>query len=127
MARGTWQTTSGSGGGSGTAVAVIAGAILVAALAGPVAAAVVSLVKALLVALAVVAVMAGALLVLAWRLRRTQPVFHHRPQLLTARRQAVLPAQQPERPAIENHQHFHFHGVSADDVAAALARNREQS
>ena len=123
--QGTWKTTSG-GGGSGTLIAVVAGAILVAALAGPVVAAVVSLVKALLMTLAVVVVIATGLLVLAWRLRRTQPVFHHRPQVLTTRREDVLPARQSGRPAIENHHHYHFHGVSADDVAAAIARNQER-
>ena len=121
--QGTWKTTSGSGTGAGGAALAIGAAVAVVALAPVIVAAVVAIVKALVIGAVALAV-AG---VAVWRMRshrplRQLPVRHTLPQVQAR----VLPAQQPDRPAVENH-HYHFHGVSADDVAAAIARNREQS
>ena len=124
---GTWKTTGGGGSGAGQAALVIGAAVIAVAVIGPVVAAVVSLVKVLLTALAVTAVVVGALLVLAWRMRRTRRVCQRQVRVLAASRLSVLPAQQQDRPAIENHYHNHFHGMTADDVAEALARRQEQS
>lgn len=134
MAHGTWQTTSGGGGlggdaggrgGGGGTLALIAGAaIAVVALAPVILAAVVAIVKALVIAIVVLTVAAVAV----WRMRSRRPVreLPVRHSLLRAQAR-VLPAQPTEPAAIENHYHSHFYGMTADDVAEAIARRQEQS
>jgi lysylphosphatidylglycerol synthetase-like protein (DUF2156 family) len=119
--QGIWKTTSG-GSGAGAAALAIGAAVAVVALAPVILAAVVAVVKALLIA-AVVLVAIGAV---AWWLRsrrpaRELPVRRAIPQVQAR----VLPAQRQERAAIENH--YHFYGMTAEDVAEALARRQEQS
>jgi hypothetical protein len=121
--RGTWQTTD-DGGGSG--LGVVALVILAAAVLGPaVAAAVAELLHLLVMVIVVLAAVAGAGLVAlgAWRLRHSGPnrvtaVSFPRP--LPQRPAESLTA--PQRPAIERpaEVHLHFHGVSAEEVAAVL-------
>jgi hypothetical protein len=87
--------------------------LIVAAVAGPVAAAVGALVHLLLVVAGILlAVAAGGLVayVLYWR-RHPRPV----PQWEVTARQ--LP---PQPRAIEQHVHHHWHGVTAEQVAAIL-------
>lgn len=124
MPQGTWKTTGGSSGGAGSAALAIGVAVAVVALAGPVVAAVASLVKALVTVLAAVLVVAAVAGAVVWRLRSRRPVRELPVRRALPQVQArVLPAQaQPA--AIENH--FHFHGMTADDVAQAIARRQEQ-
>jgi hypothetical protein len=123
--RGTWQTTDGGG---GTIALVIGAAVLAAAIAGPVAAAAAAVAEALIITIAVLgglAAVAGTALV-AYRLRqgranRTTPVSFPRP--VPRRPVQALPG--PERPAIGRpaEVHLHFHGVTAEEVAAILAEH----
>ena len=107
---------------------------MAASVAGPVVHAVTDLIDAVLIAVAVVvglARTAGATLV-AWRLRHWVPHgaplvprprrVHHREAVTSRRGPAALPA--ADRPAIERPSeiHLHLHGVSAEDVAAIIAR-----
>jgi hypothetical protein len=123
--------THGSG-GLGTAVLLLIGAALAVKLAGPVLAAVAELLHVFLIVAGVVVGVGAASLVglLTWRWRRTQAdaarampplpskVARAAQPLPKARPARVLPAErQRELPA---EVHFHLHGVSAEDVAAAL-------
>jgi uncharacterized membrane protein YraQ (UPF0718 family) len=127
--------THGGGGGSGLGVVVLV--IVAAALLGPaVAAAVAELLHLLVIVLAAVAALgvAGLAGLLAFRVRRRlEDAARAGPPNLgavsplhrTAR--AAHPLPEP-RPAIERpiEQHVHFHGLSAEDVAALLARDLPQ-
>ncbi len=129
------------GGGLGTAVLVVLAAAAVVKLAGPVVAAVGELVHlALIVAGVIVGVGAiGLVGVLTWRWRRprldaarampplsatvaraAQPLLQPRRALPQARRASELPAALQHEPP--GGLHLHFHGVSAEDVAAIIAR-----
>ena len=128
--RGTWQTTDGGGGGAGLAVlALIAAAVL----AVPVLTALARVLEVLAVvlgAVAVLAVLAGAGAVV-YRLRRgPAPAPRGRPghirvthlppaagpaEPLPAPRREAIGAPRPEV-------HVHFHGVTAEEVAAIIAR-----
>lgn len=124
--RGTWQTTGG-GGGLGAILGMIGAVVLVAAIAGPVAAAAAELARIVVTIVAVVAALAvaGGAALLAYRVRH-----RHRPRALPSPGARVLPPgaaaplQEPQRPAIEaaRQVHLHFHGVTAEDVAAIIAR-----
>jgi hypothetical protein len=103
---------------------VIVGAALAVKLVAPVAAAVVSVVTILLWGVAIVAVVAvaggAAYAVYRWR--------HPRRELpLQAQATVIWPPGRhlpPEARAIENHVHHHWHGVSAEEVAAITERQR---
>lgn len=121
-----------TGGGSGivAVVVVLLAAIVAVRVAGPVVHAAAALAEILAVAAAVAVVLAavaGAAL-LAHRARRGVPraVPVHRVRVLP--RQAAQPLPDPRRPAIEAPQqdlHLHFHGLSAEDVAAIIKQNGE--
>jgi len=67
---------------------------------------------------------AGLVGLLVWRLRRTRMgAARTMPPLPSNVARAAQPLPQA-RPAIE--QHVHFHGLSAEDVAAILARRDRQ-
>jgi hypothetical protein len=110
----THPETGGSG--SGNRWLVIAGAISLAAVAGPVAHAIRDLITALAITVAVTLGAAGTAATLTHRARpRGAPV-------LTQRGTRPLPA--PEQRALGRaHEiHLHFHGVTAEDAAAIIAR-----
>ena len=150
--KGTWQTTDG--GGDGLAVALVIGAaVLAAAIAGPVAAAVGELLRAVVIILGVVAVLALAAgaAVMAHRLRPGRPVRSSSQNLIKERagqrviaprehevrlpRSGTMRALGPspgrgtgaDRSQGRSHNfdhgelHLHFHGVTAEDVAAIIA------
>jgi hypothetical protein len=104
------------GGGSGNGWLVILGAIAVAALAGPVAHAIRDLITVAAITVALVLAAAGTAAVLTYRTRRRDA------RALTQRGIRALPT--PEQRALGRAQevHLHFHGVSAEDVAAIIAR-----
>jgi hypothetical protein len=129
---GTWQTTGGSGGsGLGQLLAAIGVLLIIAAVAGPVVAAVGTLVHVLLVVVAVVAGIAGAALVayVAWRLHRWRhPTAARVTALPSGVPRAAQPLPEPQRSALERPEmHLHFHGVSAEDVAAIIAQYGTQA
>jgi hypothetical protein len=109
-------------------ILIIIGALLV----GPaVAAAVAELLHVLLIAAVVLAVVAGAGLVAlgAWQLRHrdaepTRPVYRATPVATPHVRALPEP-----RPAIERaaEVHLHFHGVSAEEAAAAIRQARGEA
>jgi hypothetical protein len=121
--KGTWQTTDSGGSGAGAAALVIGAAVMVAAVAGPVLAAVAELAR-----LVVIIVIAAAVLALAatgtvvvYRLRHGQP--RALPPRMYGSRSVQDRTQSralPARPEV----HLHFHGVTAEDVAAIIARQR---
>ncbi len=122
--------THGGGSGSGTAAAMIVAAVVLASIAGPVIGAAIDLLRLVLIVAGVIlglGALGGAGL-LAWRLRRGRqnaPLVVHRARPVTRRPAESLPA--PRRPAIGRaaEVHLHFHGVTAEDVAAILdGRNR---
>jgi hypothetical protein len=120
--RGTWQTTD-----SGLAVPLAIGAAVLAVLiAGPVAAAVTAVAQALITIIAVLAGLGavGGTAYAVYRVRHPRPVQGPpapRAGQVPWRRAEPLPA--PRRPAVEppREVHLHFHGVTAEDVAAILA------
>jgi hypothetical protein len=133
--KGTWETTDGGGGS--TLLAVLA-VLAAAAIAGPVLAAVATAVAELvrivlivagtLAALAVAGVVAfAAVRVHRWRTsapaRASLPAPPSWRAIQTPPAPRPLPASRP--PAIEQHVHHHWHGVSAEDVAAIIARQQE--
>jgi hypothetical protein len=118
--------THGHGGGGGTAVLVVLALVLAAAIARPVIHAVTELLDVLVTVVAVLAGLAAAgLVALAvvrvrrWRLESARVVHSVTPAPL----RPSLPLSEP-RPAIERPQefHLHLHGVSAEDIAQALAQ-----
>jgi hypothetical protein len=103
----------------------------VVAIARPVAAAVAVLVHILLIVAAVLAGVAAVTLVayVAWRVRRSRHESRPAPAALppgVARAAQPLPA--PQQRAIEGggQLHLHFHGVTAEDVADIIERNRQE-
>jgi hypothetical protein len=128
--KGTWTTDSSGSGGAGTVVLVIGAAVALAAIAGPVADAVGELLRAVVIAAAVVVALAvaGGTALVAYRVRQGRanpavPVSPGRP--VPPPRAQPLPA--PPRAAIEapREVHLHFHGVSAEDVAAIIRQSGE--
>jgi hypothetical protein len=120
--------THGSGGG-GTVVLVILAAVLAAAIARPVIHAAIEVFQVvLIVAVVIVGVGAAGLVgLLTWRWRRWQAdAARTRPPCSRKLVRAARPLLQP-RPAIERPPdiHLHLHGVSAEDIAAILAQNRD--
>jgi hypothetical protein len=123
--KGTWQTTDGGGGLAGPLA--IGAAVLAAAVAGPVVAAAAELLRAVVIIVAVavaLAVLAAAGFV-AYRLRQGRASRTTRvsfPRAVPLARAKSLSAPRP--PAVEGPRqvHLHFHGVSAEDVAAIIAR-----
>jgi hypothetical protein len=135
------HTHGHGGGGLGAAMAVIAGAVLAIAVAEAIA-------RVLPWVLAGVAVIAG-LWAAGWITRavlayRCQQVAWHaqvtgathadtRDREIAALRQAVADlharlAARPEsqeRPGLERHEHVHFHGLAADQIAAVLAARQQ--
>jgi hypothetical protein len=120
--------------GAGTAVLVVLSAVVVVRIAGPVLAAVAGLLHVFLIVAGVIVAVGAASLVglLAWRWRRWhQDAARAMPPLPSkvARAAQPLPKAQPARvlPAERQRElptevHFHLHGVSAEDVAAIIAR-----
>jgi hypothetical protein len=96
------------GGGSGSGWLVTLSAIALAAIAGPVAHAIRDLIMVI-----------GTAAVLTYRVRRRDA------RALTQRGTRALPTH--ERLALGRSQevHLHFHGVSAEDVAAIIARQNK--
>jgi hypothetical protein len=127
--KGTWQTTEG--GGSGLAVPLAIGAaVLAAAVAGPVAAAVGELLRAVVITIAVLGVLAalGGAALVAYRLRqgraaRVTSVSFPRP--LPRRPAQPLPAPRREAIGPPPEVHLHFHGVTAEDVAEIIRQQQD--
>jgi hypothetical protein len=126
--RGTWQTTGGSGPSVGVIVGVIAAAWLIGsgALATIVhAIAVVLIILGCTVALAV----AGGIAVLILRARQDRPVapIPARPVYQVPpepRRELSPPYKAATEPGRELH--LHFHGLSAEQIAAVVTRSNRQ-
>jgi hypothetical protein len=124
--------THGSGGGGFGDILTVAGVILIlAAVAGPVTAAVGALVHVLLITAALLLGLAGVALVgfIAWRVHRYRhPDGARDTALPPGAARAAQPLPQPRRaaagqaPAIEQHIHHHWHGVTPEDVAAIIRR-----
>jgi hypothetical protein len=104
------------GRGSGNLWLVILGAIALTAVADPAAHAIRDLIMVLAMAVVVVLAAAATAAVLTYRVRRRDT------RTLTQRGIRALP--NPEQQALGRAQevHLHFHGVSAEDVAAIIAR-----
>jgi hypothetical protein len=133
--------THGHGGGIGAAIAVVAGAVLVIGVADAIA-------RMLPYLLAGIAVIAG-LWAAGWITRtvtayRCQQAAWHagvtgtahdgpRDREIAALRQAVedlharlaARAESPERLGLERHEHVHFHGLAAEQIAAVLAARQQ--
>jgi hypothetical protein len=116
--------THGTGGGIGAALAIGLGAVLAASIAGPVAAAVGELVRLVVIAVAVILGLGVAAVValLVYRVRHRRaipppPVLYPPPPARPV--QARTHPQAIERPAV----HLHFHGITAEDVAAILGQH----
>jgi hypothetical protein len=119
------QTHGSGGSGAGTAVLVVLAAALAVKLAGPVLAAVAELLHVFLIMAGVVVGLGAVGLVglLTWRWRRWQKdAARAMPPYAPRMARAAQPLPEPP-PAIE--QHVHFHGLSAEDVAAILNRQKE--
>jgi hypothetical protein len=121
--KGTWQTTDG--GGSGLAVPLAVGAaVLAVAIAGPAAAAVAAVAEALVITIAVL----GALVLLAGAAFVTYRLRHGQPRALPPRVygstsiHAMQGRAEPRALPARQELHLHFHGVTAEDVAAIIAR-----
>lgn len=124
--KGTWQTTSDSG-GHAAAVAVVVVAVLVAAIAGPVVHAAEDLARMVLIAAAVLIGLtaAGAIGFVAWRARssrldRTTDVSFITPAQMRAVQARSAPQQ--ALPAAEVHHHIHLHGLTDDQLAEIINR-----
>ena len=126
--------THGGGGFDPMPILIIIGAIV---LAGPVLAAVAELIHILLIAVAVLAGLAvvSVVAVLAFHVHRWRAGGTIQRSLPAAPRQRVVQgapaaravqAPREPQPALEAPQevHLHLHGISAEDVAAILARDR---
>jgi hypothetical protein len=104
------------GAGSGNGWLVILGAIALATIVGPVAQAIRDLIMVLGITVAVVLAAASTAAVLTYRVRRRDA------RAVTLR--GIRALSTPEQPVLGRAQevHLHFHGVSADDVAAIITR-----
>jgi len=115
--------THGSGGFDPMPLLIIIGAIAVA---GPVLAAVAELIHILLIAVAVLAGLAvvSVVAVLAFHVHRWRAGGTVQRPLPAAPWQRAVQAPREPRPAIEQHVHHHWHGISPEDVAAIIERSR---
>jgi hypothetical protein len=122
------HTHPDSGGGLGLVVAVI----IAAAAAGPVLAAVAAVAEALVITIAVLGglTLAGGTALAVYRVRHRRaitradvslprPVPWQHTEPLSAARAPAIEAARPEV-------HLHFHGVTAEDIAAILQRHTGQ-
>jgi hypothetical protein len=123
--------THGGGGFDPMPILIIIGAI---ALAGPVAAAAAELLHLLVIVLAVLAAVVGVGVVayVAFRVSRKgqeTPRLAYRATVAPPRTSVARPEPRPsigqQAPAIEQHVHHHWHGVTAEDVAAIIRRQEE--
>jgi len=108
---------SSGGGGFWAVLLVFLVAVIAAAAITPVVAAVTTLIHVLvlIVEIGVPAILIAGAGLLYWRYR------NHRVSLPTLRRgPAIRPAGRPELEQRDGGQHLHFHGVSAEEVAAIL-------
>ena len=125
--------THGGGGFDPMPIVII---ILAFAVAGPVAAAAVALLHLLLIVIEVLAglAVAGVVALAAFHVHRWRaggtsqrplpaPPWQRAVQGTPAPRAVQAPREQ--RPAIEQHVHHHWHGISPEDVAAIIARQQE--
>jgi hypothetical protein len=125
--KGTWETTdSGGSGALGELAAVVIGAVVVAAVAVPVINAVANLLEVAAVIVGALVVLGSVGLVLLLRVtgRRRQAISAtvvSPPGQVPRRAAQAIPA--PQRPPIgaPREVHLHFHGVTAEDVAAIVA------
>jgi hypothetical protein len=117
--------THGGGGFDPLPVLIIIGAIAVA---GPVAAAAVELLHILLIAVVVILSLGAVGLagVIAFRVHRWRAGGTTRVSLPAPTVARAVQAPREPRPAIEQHVHHHWHGVSAAEIAAIIERNRQQ-
>jgi hypothetical protein len=104
------------GGGSRSGWLVILSAIALAAITGPVAQTIRDLITVVAITVAAVLTVGGMAAVLIYRVRRRDT------RMLTQPGKGMLPT--PGQRALGQVQqvHLHFHGVSAEDVAAIIAR-----
>jgi hypothetical protein len=107
------------GGGSGNLWLVFLGAIALAAIAGPAAHAIRDLIMVAAITLAVVLAVAGTAAVLTYRVRRRDT------RALTQRGIRALPTLDQRALGRAQEVHLHFHGVSAEEVTAIIARQDE--
>jgi membrane protein implicated in regulation of membrane protease activity len=118
--RGTWQTTDSGGGWKAALLAI--GAVLLLGSGGAVAAVSEALIGALLAAVVVTALSVVALAAfLVHRARNPSPEGFVR---MGAVRMPVVQQLPGERPAIEQHVHFHFDGADPAAVAEILRRSQ---
>jgi hypothetical protein len=103
------------GGGGGSGWLVIFGAIALATIAGPFAYAIRDLIMVLTITVAVVLAVAGTAAVLTYWVR------HRDTGTLTQRGMRALPTSGQQALGRAQEMHIHFHGVSAEDVAAIIA------
>jgi hypothetical protein len=107
------------GGGSGNGWLVFFGAMALAAIVGPAAHAIRDLIIVVVITVAVVLAAAGTAAVLTYRVRRRDT------RAVTQQGIRALPT--PDQRALGRAQevHLHFHGVSAEDLAAIIIRQDE--
>jgi hypothetical protein len=121
--RGTWQTTSGGGGAGWVLLGICA--VLLLGSGGAVEAVSAAFFDALIAAIIVVfltAVAVGAWLV--HRARNPSPEGVVRMPLVRSTVTHELPG--PERPAIEQHVHYHFHGADGAAEATKILRRGQR-
>ena len=121
--QGTWKTDSGGGGGALLAVVVIVVVIAGVSAAVRAVAAIPVYVWGLGAAVIVAVIAAGAgVAVRLWRRETARAPDWTARQVTPPRAAQPLSARRvAELPPAQHHEHVHFHGVSADDVAGILA------
>jgi hypothetical protein len=129
------HTHDSGGSGLGTAVLVVLGAAVAVKLAAPVLAAASELLNIVLIAAAVIGGLgaAGLVALLAWQWRRTLAgAARATPPLPAKVVRAALPLPKAQRPRelpaglhgqTPGELHLHFHGFTAEDVAAIISRH----
>jgi hypothetical protein len=136
--RGTWQTTDGGGSGIGTALLVLVGAALAVKAAPAVLGAAAELLHVVLIVVFIAACTGavGVIALLALKCRRVRAGAAARtmPPAPPTVVRAALPLPQERRAGelpresqreLSSGLHLHFHGISAEDVAAILERHRQ--
>jgi hypothetical protein len=122
--RGTWQTESSSS-GIGPVVVLIAAAVLIVAIAGPVAAAVAEIVRLVLISAAVLVGLAAVAGVTALALRaRRRRAYGGRPVSMPAPAPWQAIQSRTERRALPapREVHIHLHGIPDAEAAEAIRR-----
>lgn len=124
--RGTWKTESSGAGALAVLAVVLIVAIIGAAVARPVIDAVTELVRVLLIAAAVLAgtAVAGGIAYVVWRRRHPRPIGTRPAPFISAAQLRAIQGRSAPRQLPPAEQHIHFHGVSADDIAAIIASQR---